>query len=521
MSFIYSVIDKTENMKKIVLPSISTFVLAFILQSFCVVFAQDHPAISDSIYSGILKEERSIKVLLPDTYKPGSTEKYDVIYITDGEWAMDPFSFVYKFAQGENFVPPAIIVAVPNKYINKANQRDRDFLPVHVPEPAISGGADNFLSFFKNELIPYINKTYPANGTNSLYGHSYGGVFVLYALLSEPQLFESYFATDPPFRFNDDYLIKMAAKKLENLPPNRILWLAGNDLTFKGQGIDRLDSVLRAKAPASLHWKMVTFPNETHNSVRLKAMYDGIKFSYSGYSNAFVSFHPMNGILLKDKPTLIGVQNSNLELRYTTDGTEPGMTSKKVVNSMFTITGPAQLVLKAFSASGKYDKIVRGNFELGEALPSAPRPDKIKKGGLKYSYYEGSWDKLPDFKKLKPIKIGLADSLFNINKLPGKTNFACLLEGYFEIPRDSYYVFGLVSNDGSRLFLGNKLIIDNDGVRSTESVKTFILPLKKGFYPVRVEYFQKDEGSVFQLLYLNMESWNATNYPFRFQYSKN
>mgnify|MGYP001023958975 CR=1 FL=1 len=235
-------------MKKIVFYSILTFSLVLILHTFC--NAQDHPVLIDSIYSGILKEERPVKVLLPDTYKPGS---------------------------------PAIIVAVPNRYINAANQRDRDFLPVHVPQPAISGGAGNFLSFFKNELIPYIDKTYPTNGTNSLYGHSYGGLFVLYALLSEPQLFASYYATDPPFRFNDDYLIKMAAKKLENLPPDKILWLAGNDLSYKSQGIDRLDSVLRDKAPASLHWKMVTYPNETHNSVRLKAMYDGIKYSYSGY----------------------------------------------------------------------------------------------------------------------------------------------------------------------------------------------------------------------------------------------
>jgi len=271
-------------MKKIVSHSLLTFLLAFILNTLC--NAQEHNLLSDSIYSGILKETRQIKVLLPDTWKSGSAEKYEVIYITDGEWAVDPFSFVYKWAQGENFVPPAIIVSVPNKYIHTANQRDRDFLPVHVPQPAISGGAGNFLSFFKDELIPYVNKTYTANGTSSLYGHSYGGLFVLYALLSEPQLFESYYATDPPFRFNDDYLIKMAAEKLENLPPDKILWLAGNELSYKGQGIDRLDSVLRAKAPASLHWKMVTYPNETHNSIRLKAMYDGIKFNYSGYSNA-------------------------------------------------------------------------------------------------------------------------------------------------------------------------------------------------------------------------------------------
>jgi enterochelin esterase-like enzyme len=121
-------------MKKNVFFSLLIFSLVLILQTFSVSYTQDHPVISDSIYSSLLKEERSIKVLLSDTYKPGLGEKYEVIYLTDREWAMDLFSFVYKFAKSEYFVPPAIIVAIPNRYINKANQRDRDFLPVHVPE---------------------------------------------------------------------------------------------------------------------------------------------------------------------------------------------------------------------------------------------------------------------------------------------------------------------------------------------------------------------------------------------------
>jgi len=501
-------------MKRITLSSCLTLTLIFISQVFCIAHAQEHPVITDSIYSSILKEQRSIKIQLPETYKPGSTDIYEVIYVTDGEWATDLFSFIYKFAQGENYVPPAIIVGIPNKYIDKANQRDRDFLPVHVPEPAISGGADNFLSFIKNELIPYVDKKYPTNGTNSVYGHSYGGVFVLYALLTEPQVFESYYATDPPFRWNSDYLIKMANEKLDHLPSDKSFWIAGRS---ENQDIGHLDSLLQLKAPRKLHWKGVTYPNEKHNSVRLKAMYDGIKFVYSGYSNAPLTFHPMNGILLKDKPISVWINSSSPDLRYTVDGTEPNRTSKKV-DPGFTVTAPAQLVVKSFSNSGKYDKTTKGNFELGEALPSVPKPKKTTQGALKYSYYEGSWEKLPDFKKLEPAKTGVADSAFDISKLPRKTNFGCLFEGYFEIVKDGYYLFTLVSNDGSKLFLGDQLIIDNDGVRSAESVKSFILPLEKGFYPVRIEYFQKDEGSVLQLIYMGEETKNPARFPFKYQY---
>ncbi len=200
-------------MKRIILTS--ALIITFISQVICTVYAQENSVISDSIYSNILKEERSIKIQLPKSYKPGSTDKYGVIYVTDGEWSMNLFSFIYKFAQDENYVPPAIIISIPNKYINNKNQRERDFLPVHVSQAPLSGGADNFLSFIKNELIPYINNKYPTNGTNSIYGHSYGGMFVLYALLTEPQLFESYYTSDAPFSWNNDYLINIASRELK------------------------------------------------------------------------------------------------------------------------------------------------------------------------------------------------------------------------------------------------------------------------------------------------------------------
>jgi len=49
-------------------------------------------------------------------------------------------------------------------------------------------------------------------------------------------------------------------------------------------------------------------------------------------------------------------------------------------------------------------------------------------------------------------------------------------------------------------------------------VKSFILPLEKGFYPVRIEYFQKDEGSVLQLIYMGEETKNPARFPFKYQY---
>ena len=153
-------------------------------------------------------------------------------------------------------------------------------------------------------------------------------------------------------------------------------------------------------------------------------------------------------------------------------------------------------------------------------LPSLPKLKKAVPGGLKYSYYEGSWDSLPDFSKLKPVATGVADSTFSIQKLPAKVNFACLFEGYMEVVTDGYYIFGLASDDGAKLYLGDKLILNNDGLHSAESVKSFVLPLQKGFYPIRLEYFQKEGGSGLDLVYLapDAKPENPIKIPLKYQY---
>lgn len=61
------------------------------------------------------------------------------------------------------------------------------------------GGADAFLTFLVEVLTPEIIRRYPetANGPRSLFGHSLGGLFVAYALLTRPQAFDAFFSSSP------------------------------------------------------------------------------------------------------------------------------------------------------------------------------------------------------------------------------------------------------------------------------------------------------------------------------------
>jgi predicted alpha/beta superfamily hydrolase len=238
--------------------------------------AQNDLEIKDSIYSEILKETRTLEIRMPKGYEAGSEETYEVIYILDGEWNLEMFSFIYNFAMEDEFVPPVILVALPNTYIDGQNMRDRDFLPLKMKNNERAGGADNFLEFIRKEVIPYINKSFPASGVNSLYGHSYGGLFSMYAMLAQPDLFETYYCTDPPLGWEKGYVKKRAEERFTNDPGlEKTLWIAG---TSQNRSIPDMNTFLEKNAPKGLRWETATYPNEKHNSVRLKGIYDGIKF---------------------------------------------------------------------------------------------------------------------------------------------------------------------------------------------------------------------------------------------------
>src|ERR1700743_2150676 len=156
--------------------------------------AQDVPGTRDTIHSDILNETRDVRIVLPDGYKTGSGTKYDVLYVLDAEDDAHKITDIERFEQDYRFVPPMIIVHILTIYWN---DRDRDFTPSHVDSLPTSGGASHFLGFLKKELIPHINQKYDVSGDNTLYGHSFGGLFAWYALINAPELFHSYIITDP------------------------------------------------------------------------------------------------------------------------------------------------------------------------------------------------------------------------------------------------------------------------------------------------------------------------------------
>jgi hypothetical protein len=347
----------------------------------------------------------------------------------------------------------------------------------------------------------------------------------MYALLNEPQVFKSYIVADPSFWWGNGNMEKLAKEKLPGLSGmNRTLFISGRE----GQGLREMrilpmDTILQKWAPPELKWKLAAYPNETHGTVRLKSIYDGLRFTYYGYSANPVVVHPMAGIVLTGVPFKLWYFDDTAGVRYTTDGTVPTLASPSMQQDI-SLPGPSVFSAKRFTNRDRYDKITRIEYISGKPLLAAARSKKAKPGGFHYAYYEGRWDKLPDFKAIQPILTGKADSSFDLNKLPRKDNFGLVMEGQIEIKEEGYYIFGLISDDGSRLYLDGKLLIDDDGLHGAE-VKSYIVPLQKGFFPLRLEYFQKDGDRQLSLVYLTPTSMhsahpNPSPIPFVAQFSE-
>lgn len=91
-----------------------------------------------------------------------------------------------------------------------------------------NGGADAFLDFIQNEALAAVARRVKVDAKQqALWGHSYGGVFVLHALFTRPDAFQRFGAADPSLWWGDGYLLKEenAARDWTGNAPSLHLWI--------------------------------------------------------------------------------------------------------------------------------------------------------------------------------------------------------------------------------------------------------------------------------------------------------
>jgi len=107
---------------------------------------------------------------------------------------------------------------------------------------------------------------------------------------------------------------------------------------------------------------------------------------------------------------------------------------------------------------------------------------------MSYKYYEGAWQMLPDFDKLQPLQTGKASG-FDLSVARRQEYYGLRFEGHLRIAKDGEYTLHLTSDDGSKIWIDDKLVVENDGTHGATTVAKAV-KLAKGTHRLVVGYFQ-------------------------------
>jgi glucose/arabinose dehydrogenase len=119
--------------------------------------------------------------------------------------------------------------------------------------------------------------------------------------------------------------------------------------------------------------------------------------------------------------------------------------------------------------------------------------------GLEYQYYEGNWSALPNFASLTPLKTGFTSN-FSLTQRNRNDDFAFRYTGFIQIPADGVYTFYTNSDDGSQLYIGNTLIVDNNGLHAAQE-RSGSIGLKSGKHAITVTFFERAGGEILDVKY--------------------
>lgn len=180
----------------------------------------------------------------------------------------------------------------------------------------------------------------------------------------------------------------------------------------------------------------------------------------------------------------------NVDIRYTTDGTTPS-TASDMYEGPIPLSQSTTIRAAAFTDEGVRSRVVAGSFEKG-ALQAAANVETLQPG-LSYAYYEGNWSFLPDFDALAPIRTGIATTVQITGHADRSDQIGLVFEGFVDVPESGIYTFFTESDDGSRLYVNDRLVVDNDGLHGRQT-RTGQAALEKGHHAIRLEFFESGGG---------------------------
>jgi len=230
-----------------------------------------------NVSSSYVNQQFKISIALPNSYatNDGKSKKYPTIYLLDGNFYFGTVTEMTRIMAYCGADPEVIIVGIGYPLPESVEQseeffklvwgvRSRDLTPFKDEEwekeqvESLSldyietGGAAQYLEFVKKELIPLIDAEYRTDTSyRVLVGHSFGGLFVLHALLNETDLFQGFVAASPSLWFADRSFFSSEdnyAQTHDDLQANLYLSVGQNEEKEWGIELGMVSNLIRFSA---------------------------------------------------------------------------------------------------------------------------------------------------------------------------------------------------------------------------------------------------------------------------------
>ncbi len=167
--------------------------------------------------------QRRYRIVIGTPRRKPPAGGYPAIYLLDGNAALMAIddSLLAEVVQAD--CPPVLaFVCYDNDLRIDATARAYDYTPARqddgaeewdIPGRRRSGGAAAFLTLLSGAIRAGILEKAPVNpGRQTLWGHSYGGLFALHALCTRPQSFTRYVAVDPSLWWGEGFALEQARR---------------------------------------------------------------------------------------------------------------------------------------------------------------------------------------------------------------------------------------------------------------------------------------------------------------------
>lgn len=242
------------------------------------------------VHSKITGQDYELIINIPYSYMKDTTKHYPAIYFCDGFYDFALLAMIYGDQIFDGTIRECFLVGFSYKgeNLDYGKLRTHDYTPTSQGMFSSGGGAPDFLKIIEHEFIPFMEMNYRVDTSfRALGGSSLGGLFTLYAMLTRPNLFQSYIAISPAANWDNDWLFRYEEefyKQHPNLPV--ALYMTGAEKEFGDrpeflQGIKRFNEVLQKHNYKNFRYTFRILDDSYHASSKPEGYTRGMQFIFS------------------------------------------------------------------------------------------------------------------------------------------------------------------------------------------------------------------------------------------------